>query len=81
MVGPENPIRGGRSPTGGRGQDFGKQYGVTMLENSTEAEILIEMWRRQYNTIRPHSALGYRPPAPAALVVQPVQVIPVGLTL
>jgi putative transposase len=26
-----------------------------------EAEIVIEMWRRQYKTIRPHSALGYRP--------------------
>lgn len=46
-----------------------------------EAQILIEMWRRQYNTIRPHSALGYRPPAPAAFVLQPVQVIPAGLTL
>ena len=42
-----------------------------------EAQILIEMWRRQYNIIRPHSALGYRPPAPAAIVVQTVQVAPV----
>ena len=46
-----------------------------------EAQILIEMWRRQYNTIRPHSALGYRPPAPAAIVVQPTQVASSGLTL
>jgi transposase InsO family protein len=29
-----------------------------------EAEIVIESWRRHYNTKRPHSALGYRPPAP-----------------
>ena len=29
-----------------------------------EVQILIEMWRREYNTIRPHSSLGYRPPAP-----------------
>jgi transposase InsO family protein len=30
-----------------------------------EAQVLIEQWRRvQYNTIRPHSSLGYRPPAP-----------------
>jgi transposase InsO family protein len=29
-----------------------------------EAQIVIEQWRRHYNTIRPHSALGYRPPAP-----------------
>ena len=31
-----------------------------------EAQVLIEMWRKQYNTIRPHSALEYRPPVPAA---------------
>jgi len=30
----------------------------------TEAKVLIEAWRRHYNTIRPHSSLGYRPPAP-----------------
>jgi len=29
-----------------------------------EAKILIENWRCEYNTIRPHSSLGYRPPAP-----------------
>jgi transposase InsO family protein len=32
-----------------------------------EAKVLIERWRVQYNTIRPHSALGYRPPAPEAI--------------
>jgi len=31
-----------------------------------EAQVLIEAWRQHYNTIRPHSALGYRPPAPQA---------------
>jgi transposase InsO family protein len=31
-----------------------------------EAQIVIERWRIKYNTKRPHSALGYRPPAPAA---------------
>ena len=30
----------------------------------TEARISIEQWRREYNHIRPHSSLGYRPPAP-----------------
>ena len=29
----------------------------------TEAKVLIERWRREYNAVRPHSALGYRPPA------------------
>ena len=33
-----------------------------------EAQIIIEQWRRHYNTRRPHSALGYRPPAPESIV-------------
>lgn len=33
-----------------------------------EAKVLIESWRVHYNTVRPHSALGYRPPAPEAVV-------------
>lgn len=32
-----------------------------------EAQIIIERWREHYNTIRPHSALGYKPPAPRAI--------------
>ena len=32
-----------------------------------EAQVVIENWRIEYNTRRPHSALGYRPPAPAAI--------------
>src|SRR5271169_870978 len=31
-----------------------------------EAQVVIEQWRVQYNTVRPHSSLGYRPPAPQA---------------
>jgi transposase InsO family protein len=31
-----------------------------------EAKVLIGRWRHEYNTIRPHSSLGYRPPAPEA---------------
>lgn len=34
-----------------------------------EAEILIERWRKDYNTIRPHSSLGYKPPAPETLTI------------
>jgi transposase InsO family protein len=33
-----------------------------------EAQVLIEDWRREYNQRRPHSALGYRPPAPEAVL-------------
>ena len=38
----------------------------------TEAQILIERWRREYNAVRPHSALGYRPPAPEAISPTPL---------
>jgi len=33
-----------------------------------EAKVLIENWRNHYNTVRPHSALGYRPPAPQTIL-------------
>ena len=33
-----------------------------------EARIVIEQWRRDYNTERPHSSLGYKPPAPEVLI-------------
>jgi hypothetical protein len=33
-----------------------------------EAKNLIERWWPEYNTVRPHSALGYRPPAPEAVI-------------
>jgi transposase InsO family protein len=35
-----------------------------------EAQVVIEKWRVVYNTLRPHSALGYRPPAPVAFAPQ-----------
>jgi transposase InsO family protein len=31
-----------------------------------EAQVLVQRWRREYNWKRPHSSLGYRPPAPVA---------------
>ena len=36
-----------------------------------EAQVLIEQWRREYNTIRPHSSLAYQPPAPEAIRPEP----------
>ena len=32
-----------------------------------EATVVIEQWRKHYNTVRPHSSLGYRPPAPQTM--------------
>ena len=37
-----------------------------------EARILIEHWREEYNHIRPHSSLRYRPPAPEAIQLAPM---------
>ena len=37
-----------------------------MFSTRKEAKVPIERWRHRYNTIRPHSSLGYRPPAPEA---------------
>ena len=36
-----------------------------------EAKIVIEAWRRHYNTVRPHASLRYRPPAPEVFVPMP----------
>lgn len=33
-----------------------------------EAKVLINRWREHYNTARPHSSLGYRPPAPHSIL-------------
>jgi transposase InsO family protein len=36
----------------------------------SEARVLLESWRQRYNTIRPHSSLGYHPPTPEAIKTQ-----------
>jgi len=45
-----------------------------------EAQVLIEMWRKHYNTIRPHSSLGYRPPVPATFIPKTSQISRISLT-
>lgn len=37
-----------------------------------EAKVILEQWRKEYNTVRPHSALKYRPPAPEAVQTLPL---------
>jgi putative transposase len=44
-----------------------------LLDTVFEAEVLTRRYREHYNTVRPHSALGYRPPAPEA--VQPREAV------
>ena len=42
-----------------------------IFDTLLEAKVLIERWRRHYNTARPHSSLGYRPPAPESIATWP----------
>jgi putative transposase len=37
-----------------------------------EAKVLVENWRKEYNQVRPHSSLGYRPPAPETIKPLPI---------
>ena len=45
-----------------------------------EAQVLIENWRVEYNTFRPHSSLGYQPPAPEAILPQESERIMPGIS-
>lgn len=38
-----------------------------IFDTLLEAMVIIENWRKEYNQFRPHSSLGYRPPAPEAI--------------
>ena len=38
-----------------------------VFDTVREAQVLCDQWRRHYNAVRPHSSLGYRPPAPEAI--------------
>jgi transposase InsO family protein len=39
------------------------------VETLREAQVLIEAWRHHYNAVRPHGSLGWKPPAPKAIVM------------
>ncbi len=44
-----------------------------ILYTVKEAQVLVEMWRKEYNQVRPHSSPGYRPPAPEAATPPPIK--------
>ncbi len=46
------------SPAGGSLRD--ELLNGAIFYNLAEAKVLIEAWRRHYNTVRPHSSLGYQ---------------------
>ena len=62
-------IEPGSPGENGYNESFNGTLGEEVLKREIfftlrEATVLIEQWRREYNTIRPHNSLGYRPPAP-----------------
>ena len=44
--------------------------------NLKEVKALVEQWRQHYNQVRPHSSLGYRPPAPQVMLPKITQIQP-----
>lgn len=57
----------------GLGGSFNARFRDELLNGEVfttlrEAQILIERWRRHYNTVMPYSTLGYRPAAPKSIV-------------
>jgi len=44
-----------------------------LFDTLLEAKVLVARWRRHYNQVRPHSSLGYRPPAPEAVLIEASQ--------
>ena len=68
----ETTVRGTVGPTTGFCESFNSKLRDELLNGEifyslAEAKVVIEGWRRHYNTKRPHSSLGYRPPAPAVV--------------
>jgi transposase InsO family protein len=62
-------ITPGSSWENGFCENFNARFSDKLLSDEKfyslkEAQIIIEQWRKHHNTIRPHSELGYRPPAP-----------------
>jgi len=51
------------------GKFRGELLSTEIFDTLLEAKVLIERWRVHYNTVRLHSSLGYRPPAPEAVLV------------
>jgi len=52
---------------------YARPYGGEIFHSLKEAQIIVGEWVKHYNHIRPHSALGYRPPAPQTQVPQIIQ--------
>ena len=52
---------------------------VEQFDTLLEMKVLVERWRKHYNTVRPHSSLGYRPPAPEVMLPRPQRLGPASM--
>jgi len=59
---------------------YDKLLNREQINTLREAQVLLEQWRRHYNTRRPHSSLGYKPPAPEATMGTITQTVLAKLT-
>jgi putative transposase len=67
----------------GYGESFNGKLRDELLDGEIfytllEAQVLVGRWRKHYNTVRPHSSLNYRPPAPEATQPWPPDLAPLG---
>jgi len=65
FIAPGNPWENGYNESS-NGKLRDESLNGEIFYSLKEAKVVIEQWRKYYNTKRPHSALGYRPPAPVA---------------
>ena len=52
---------------------FQRQQHYLNFGVGVQNDVLVDQWVRHYNTTRPHSSLGYKPPAPEAIINMPMQ--------
>ena len=65
FIGPGSPWENGHCESfNGKMRD--EKLNGELFYTLREAQVVLEMWRQEYNTFRPHSSLGQRPPAPVA---------------
>jgi transposase InsO family protein len=66
----QEQTRGGCRPCAGynRNEPRDELLNGEIFYSLRDAQVVIEQWRQHYNTVRPHSSLGYRPPAPEVIM-------------
>ena len=57
-----------------------ESFNGKLRDELLEVQVLTEQYRRTYNQIRPHSSLGFRPPAPEAIQPSGLVTVMAGLT-